>query len=64
MPCNNIEVAEGPILEVVNPECNPDLEAQKEYIGQSNWVMLINQGRYNQEKFDEESIEYFSEIIA
>ena len=62
MPCNNIKSSEGPIVDMVNPECNPSLEAQKQYIGRSHWIMLINEERFNQENYNEESIEYFSVI--
>ena len=35
MPCNNIRTSAGLIPGEVNPECNPSLEAQQEYLESS-----------------------------
>ena len=63
MPCNskNTEIAE--FEEPISQECNPDLKAQSDYIKASNWLILANQERFMPEKFGEESVEQYSEIV-
>ena len=46
----------------IHPECIPSLEEQIEYVGQSHWLLLVNEERVNPEGFNEEAIERFSII--
>ena len=47
-----------------SPNCNPNLEDQISYVGQSNMLILVNKEKFMPEGFDDESIERYSTILA
>lgn len=62
MPCNSVITDMDPLGEP-HPDCNPDLEAQKKYLGPSNWLIYTNQQRFNPEGFGKENVEHYSAIL-
>ena len=64
MPCNYVHTELGYTEDTVHEECNPDLAAQKEYLGTYNAITYYNHEVINVEKFGEESIERFSVVTA
>ena len=61
-PCNYLHTAIGYDADSINSECVPSLEEQVKYVGQSHWLMLVNEERINPEGFDDQSVERFSII--
>ena len=46
-----------------SPNCNPNLEDQINYVGQSNLLVLVNKEKFNPRGFGDETIERFSSIF-
>ena len=62
-PCNYIN-SDSETTDTVSDECITDINAQKAYMDQSQWILLVNQERFNPEKFNDESIERYSTFIT
>ena len=63
MPCNYVHNMLGYTKDSVTPECIPDLEAQKTYLGPLKVPLYFNEEILITDSFGDESIRRFSKII-
>ena len=62
VPCNYVHTQFGYNDDSIHPECVLNLEEQMEYVGQSHWLMLVNEERVLPEVYDGEAVDRFSII--
>ena len=66
VPCSmnlKYDFPAGPI-DIIDPECVRDLDAAKKYIRPPNLLLYMNQQSFNQENYDDESIEKYSTFVT
>ena len=63
VPCNMLYPALGITYETINDSCIDDLQQQKDYLQSMKVLMMVNDARFDQSKFEDDSIVKYSRIL-